>query len=95
MVVEYLLPIGVAVAGGLGSAVVGAYSASRGKEEEGFSVKKFVLSVPRSIVGAVLALGAFQGNVDVSSLGGFLALFGVGFTADVVLTKLGRKKSEE
>ena len=94
MVVEYLLPIGVAVAGGLGSAVVGAYGALRGGEE-GFNVKKFMLSVPRSIVGAVLALGAFQGSVDVSSLGGFLALFGVGFTADVVLTKLGRKKSEE
>ena len=94
MVVEYLAPIGVAVLGGIGSAVVGAYSAMRGGEE-GFSVKKFVLAIPRSIVGAVLALGAFQGNVDVSSLGGFLALFGVGFTADVVLTKLGRKKSEE
>ena len=94
MVAEYLLPIGVAVMGGIGSAVVGAYGAIRGGEE-GFSVKKFVLSVPRSIVGAVLALGAFQGSVDVSTLGGFLALFGVGFTADVVLTKLGRKKSEE
>ena len=93
MVIEYLAPIGVAIIGGIGSAVVGAYSAGQSGEE--FNVRKFVLSIPRSTIGAVLALGAFGGNVDVGTLGGFLALFGVGFTADTVITKLGRKNAED
>ena len=93
MVIEYLAPIGVAVLGGIGSAVVGAYGA--GQNGEDFSTRKFILSIPRSIIGAVLALGAFGGNVDVASLGGFLALFGVGFTADTVIAKLGRKAPVE
>ena len=87
--IEFVVPIVVAITGGIGSAVVGAYGASKNGEE--FDVKKFVLSIPRSVIGGVLALGAFQGNVDVSTLGGFLAIFGVGFTADTVLSKLGRK----
>ena len=62
MVVEAVVyPIAVAVAGGIGSAVIGAYRAVGDKGED-FDTKHFVMSIPRSVVGAVLALGVAGGS---------------------------------
>ena len=80
-------PILVAVAGGIGSAVVGAYRAVGDKGED-FDKKHFVMSIPRSVVGAVLALGVAGGVWDVTTLAGILGIFAVGATANSVLGKL-------
>jgi len=87
MVLEIVIPIGIAVAGGIGSAVVGAYRNTKDKGEE-FNEKHFVMSIPRSIVGAVLALAVNAGTWDIGTLAGILGIFAVGFTANQVLGKL-------
>lgn len=80
-------PILVAVAGGIGSAVVGAYRAVGDKGED-FNTRHFVMSVPRSVVGAVLALGVAGSTWDITTLAGVLGIFAVGATANSVLGKL-------
>ena len=80
-------PVLVAVAGGIGSAVVGAYRNVSDKGEK-FNTRHFVMSLPRSVVGAVLALGVAGGTWDLATLTGVLGIFSVGFTANQVLGKL-------
>jgi len=95
MVLEIVVPIGIAVVGGIGSAVVGAYRNTKDKEEK-FNEKHFVMSIPRSIVGAVLALAVGGGSWDIGTLTGILGIFAVGFTANQVLGKLwGANDKEE
>lgn len=80
-------PLLVGVAGGIGSAVIGAYK-KVAEGEEDFDARHFILSIPRALVGAVLALGVSGGALDVSTVGGILSVFAVGFTANSVLGKL-------
>lgn len=96
MAIETIVyPILVAVAGGIGSAVVGAYRAVGDKGED-FKTRHFVMSIPRSVVGAVLALAVAGSTWDITTLAGVLGIFAVGATANSVLGKLfGNSDKEE
>lgn len=87
MVLETIVyPVIVAIIGGVSSAVYGAYRATKGGEE--FDGKKFINAVPKSIVGAIVALGLGVISpelTNVLTLQGFLAVFGIGFMANELL----------
>lgn len=95
MVLETIVyPIFVSILGGIGSAVYGAYRATSGGEE--FDKKKFITLIPKSIVGGVAALGLgliVPSVTDVTTLEGFVAMFGIGFIANEVIK--GRKAKPE
>lgn len=91
MVLETLVvPLGVAILGGLGSAVLGAYKRV-GDDGEDFDTRKFVMSIPKSLVGAVIALGLVgvsAGDIQVNTLFGFASMFAIGFSSNVALSNL-------
>ena len=79
-------PIVIAVAGGIMSAVAGAYRNTGDKGEE-FNTQHFLMAIPRSIVGAVIALAFADKSWDVTTLSGILGILTVGFTANQLLGK--------
>lgn len=95
MVLETIgYPVGVAILGGIGSAVYGAYRATQAGGED-FDKRKFVMAIPKSIVGGVIALGAglvAPELTNVLTLQGFLAVFGIGFMFNEILK--GKKEAK-
>lgn len=97
MVLETIVyPVLVAIFGGIGSAAYGAYRATTSGEE--FEKKKFLNALPKSIVGAIVALGLgvlAPELTNVLTLQGFIAVFGIGFMANELLKGKKAKPVEE
>jgi len=88
----------VAILGGLGASSLGAYKATKNGGET-FDSKKFVTFIPKSLVGAVVALGlaVVGGQVtdfNIASPLGFFTIFLTGFGTTLGLSGLKSKPVE-